>query len=698
MSSPASPPKAPVATRRIHRQTWHGVVLEDAYAWLRDPHYPQVETPEILAYLQAENQYFSACMQPLAPLVETLFAEMKARQVPADEGVPYREGAFFYQWRFHADHQYRTWYRAPLQAPENWQLLLDENRLADRHDFFALGDFAVSPCGGKLAYSADTHGDERYTLCVVDLDSGEELTQAINATDGSMVWGSDSQALLYVPVNEQWQPLQVRLRQLQSSPDADSLIFEESDPAYRVQISLSQSAAWVCIESGKHNSNETYIVPRDHLGDTPLLLRPREENVEYHVDHGNGAFFIRSNLRHQNFDLYRLEDTAPQQTDWELLLAGDDRLYLTGHIVLDGYLIVEERADGVEQIRVRQHCGDTHHIPFTEASYSVGIGAHADFASTHLRLYYNSLTTPHTVFDYDLERRQLIERKVQRVPGGYEAHQYVTARLLAEARDGTRVPISLVYHRDTPIDGSAPLYLYAYGAYGLGTPVNFSSTRLSLLERGFIYAIAHVRGGDELGYPWYAQGKLDQRNNTFNDFVDCAETLIEKGYTRSGRLVISGGSAGGELMAAVVNQAPQLWGAVAAHVPFVDVLNTMLDASLPLTPPEWSEWGNPIEDADAFALIRAYSPYDQLKAGHFPPMLVTAGLNDPRVTYWEPAKYVAKLRTLKKDSHPLLLKTHMGAGHAGQSGRYEALRETAEEYAFLLDALAKQVLYQEAIA
>jgi len=331
--------------------------------------------------------------------------------------------------------------------------------------------------------------------------------------------------------------------------------------------------------------------------------------------------------------------------------------------------------------------GSSHYIKFDETAYEVSIGNNPEFDTQTLRLNYTSMVTPHSVFDYDLTASELTLRRQREIPSGYDPTEFVTERLSARVRDGVDVPISVVYHKSTPTDGSAPLYLYGYGAYGLGMTASFSAARISLLERGFIFAIAHIRGGDELGYDWYTAGKLDRRTNTFNDFVDCALSLIAKNYTQSGRIAIAGGSAGGELMGAVVNQAPALWGAVAAHVPFVDVLNTMLDATLPLTPPEWPEWGNPIEDAYAFQTIRAYSPYDQLKPGYFPPMLVTAGLNDPRVTYWEPAKYVAKLRTCKLDTQPLLLKTNMGAGHGGQSGRFDAIKEIAEEYAFFLNVL-----------
>ena len=369
-------------------------------------------------------------------------------------------------------------------------------------------------------------------------------------------------------------------------------------------------------------------------------------------------------------------------------MAGSDERYITGFQAFADFLAVEERIDGLDRIRLLDRSGGTTHIEFPETAYRVGLGANEEIESRTLRLGYESMVTPDSVFDYDLDAAQLRPRKVGEIPSGYAASAYSTERLMAPARDGVRVPVSVVYRKDTPTDARAPLYLYGYGAYGSGLSPSFSTTRLSLLDRGFIYAIAHIRGGDELGYHWYEAGKLDRRTNTFNDFVDVARHLIGEGFARPGRIAIAGGSAGGELMGAVVNQAPELWGAVAAHVPFVDVLNTMLDTSLPLTPIEWPEWGNPIEDKAAFDYIRSYSPYDQLGSGRYPPMLVTAGLSDPRVTYWEPAKYVAKLRTLKVDDNPLLLKTNMDAGHGGKSGRFDSLYEVAEEYAFMVWSLA----------
>ena len=682
----------PQAEPKPHTYTHHGVTIEDSYAWLRDPNYPTVDSEEILAYLSAENDYFEAFMQPLQPLVNELFEELKNRQPAEDESVPYCKNGFLYQWRYHKDAQYRTWYRAPVDSPDDWHILLDERELANGHDYFSLGALAVSPDASKLAYSVDTDGSERYLLHVLDIGSGASLTPPIADTLGSPTWNSDSTAMLYVVVNQQWQPLEVYRRELGSSDSSatDPLIFSETDTSCRVSLDTSQSEEYVFINSGGHTSNEVFLLPRHDLSRAPELIAAKQDNLEYYVDHGNGEFVIRSNLRQSNFDIYRTDQNRPQKQHWQLMVRGDEQHYLTGHLVIAGHLLIEERVDGLDQIRVVPvvpNQGDSHYIEFPEAAYSVSIGTNAEFESQTLRLSYTSMVTPQTVYEYDLADQHLTTLKIQQIPSGYHSEEFVTTRLVAKARDGTGVPVSLVHHKSTRLDGSAPLYLYGYGAYGFAISPGFSASRISLLERGFIFAIAHIRGGDDLGYDWYTQGKLNQRTNTFNDFVDVAKYLIAENYAEAGNIAIAGGSAGGELMGAVVNQAPQLWGVVAAHVPFVDVLNTILDETLPLTPPEWEEWGNPITDPEAFAYIRSYSPYDQLKPGAYPPMMVTAGLNDPRVTYWEPAKYVAKLRALKTDANPLLLKTNMGAGHGGQSGRFEALKELAEEYAFFLTVL-----------
>ncbi len=694
MPAESKPLVAPVAERRPHSYTHHGVTVEDPYHWLKDASYPQVDDADILAYLEAENAYFESVMQPRRGLVQTLFEEIKARQNPDESGVPWLEGGWYYQWRFEQDGQYRIWQRWPANdgdarsgPPANAHIVLDEPELARGQEYFRLGAFAVSNGGGLLAYSADTNGSERYTLRIKNLESGELLPAQIENTIGSPAWAADDSALLYVAVDENWRPYQVRRHVLGQPVESDTVVYEEDDPAFFVRLSRSGSRRYLLIHTADNVTSEAHFIPAAETAAKPRLLSPRRERHEYSVDHQEGRFVIRSNNRHKNFRLLAALEDSPSEDAWKPLLEGSDELYVRGFDVFADFIAVVERINGVNGIRLIRRDGSHVHVPLPETASSVGLGDNAEYETQTLRLDYSSMITPSTVFDYHLGSGALEVRKAREIPSGYDRQLYVTERLMAAARDGAEIPISIVRRKDTAVDGTAPLYLYGYGAYGHAMAPSFSSSRLSLLDRGFIYAIAHIRGGDDLGYHWYEEGKLDQRTNTFNDFVDVARHLVAEGYGAEGRIAIAGGSAGGELMGAVVNQAPELWGAVAAHVPFVDVLNTMLDESLPLTPTEWPEWGNPIEDPAAFALIRSYSPYDQLKPGRYPPMLVTGGLNDPRVTYWEPAKYVAKLRTLKTGNSPLLLKTNMGAGHGGNSGRYDSLYEVAEEYAFMLWSL-----------
>ena len=681
----------PVAGQRPHGITHHGVTLEDPWHWLRDPGYPTVEDPGVLEYLNAENGYFEAAMAPHRGLVETIFEEIKDRQQPDLSSVPWRRGDWYYQWSFQEGSQYRVWQRWPTDGTnaregpgEDAQTILDEPGLARDLEYFRLGSASVSNGGSLLAYSTDTNGSERFRMMVKDLESGEMRDDAIEGTMGSAVWASDDQSFFYTLVDENWRPWQVRRHVLGDPVDQDEIVYEEVDSGFFVGLSFTTSRDYVIIGTGDHVTSEIRLVPASDPGSTPLLVSARRTGHEYSVDHQGDRFVIRTNDTHKNARLAVTPGDDPTEAAWNPLVDASESHYIRNVKSFRDYIAVEERIDGLDQVRLIDRSGESLYVEFPESAYTVGIDANPEFETSALRLEYSSMVTPSTVFDYHIDIKELEVRKVQQVPSGYEALEYVTERVLVTARDGARVPASVVRHRDTPLDGTAPLYLYGYGAYGLAMPPSFSTTRLSLLDRGFIFAIAHIRGGDDLGYHWYEAGKLDRRTNTFNDFVDVARGLVAQGFGSEGRIAIAGGSAGGQLMGAVVNQAPELWGAVAAHVPFVDALNTMLDDTLPLTPIEWPEWGNPIEDRTAFEYIRSYSPYDQLQQRHYPPMLVTAGLNDPRVTYWEPAKYVAKLRTLKTDSNLLLLKTNMGAGHGGRSGRYDRLYEVAEEYAFML--------------
>ncbi|MCB2059187.1 MAG: S9 family peptidase [Novosphingobium sp.] len=677
--------EAPVAAKKPHSFSHHGIAVTDDYAWLRDPGYPQVTDKEVLAHLEAENAWFEARMAPHQPLVDKLFAEMRGRIKEADKSVPQKDGDYLYWIEFEEGAEYKKWWRRPVAAGDDAgadQLILDEVALAEDKEYFRLGAISVSQNGKLLAYSIDDNGSERFTVRIKNLETGELLPDEIPGILSSLVWVAGDSGLVYSLANENWRTDNARLHWLGKPTSSDIEIYHEDDEGFRVSSSLSANEKWLIIATSDHETSEVRLIPTAEPLAEPILIRPREKGVEYDADERDGTLYIHANDTHENFRLA----TAPLDNpgEWTTLIEGSDEFYLTGVDLFRDFYAIEGRRAGLDQVELRYYDDPDRIEPvvFPEASYTAGLSDNPEWAMEKLRLSYQSMVSPATVYDYHVADRRLEVLKVQEIPSGYNASLYATERLEIAARDGTMIPVSIVMRKDREPGG--PLHLYGYGAYGIAIEPGFSTSRLSLVDRGFAYAIAHIRGGDDLGRAWYKAGKLESRTNTFNDFVDAARALIERGYTQAGRISISGGSAGGELMGAAVNSAPELFGAVAAHVPFVDVLATMLDESLPLTPGEWPEWGNPIEDKAAFELIRSYSPYDNVKAQAYPPLLVTAGLNDPRVTYWEPAKWVAKLRELKTDTNELLLKTNMGAGHGGKSGRFESLRETAEEFAFIL--------------
>jgi len=678
---------APEAERRLHAVTHHGVTLDDPYAWLKDAEYPKVETPGILTHLASENAWFEAWMGPHRPLVDTLFAELRARLKEDDASVPVRDGHWLYWWAFETGGQYRRWFKMPIGGGDA-ALILDEPALALGHEYFRLGGLAVSPDARLLAYAVDDNGSERFRLKVRDLATGADIADVSGETMGSPVWSADSASLAYVEVNAEWRPWRVRLHQLGGAGE-DAVVYEEPDPSFFVGAGRTQDRAWLAITAADHVTSEVWLVPTADLAAPATLVSPRVTGRMYDVDAGGDTLFVRVNDTHINFRMVTAPVSAPG--DWTEAVTGSDAVYIRDLTAFRDHLALTERVDGLDQLRLIARGGDgvgdgtggEHRVAFPEASYTAGLGENPEYEASTLRLSYQSMVTPPTVFDYDVNARVLTTRKVQQIPSGYDASAYVTERLMLPARDGTPIPVSLVRRRDAPL---GKLHLYGYGAYGLAIPPGFSTSRLSLVDRGVAFAIAHIRGGDDLGYGWYLAGKLEHRANTYTDFVDAARGLVAAGYAAEGDISASGGSAGGNLMGVVANSDPALWRAIVAHVPFVDMLNTMLDASLPLTPIEWPEWGDPITDAAAFARIRSFSPYENLRAQAYPPILATAGLNDPRVTYWEPAKWIARLRATATGDAPLLLKTNMGAGHGGKSGRFESLRETAEEYAFVLAA------------
>ena len=683
-------PAPPVAATRPYSFERHGVTIEDPWAWLRDPGYPHVTDKDVLAYLEAENAYYDAVMAPLKPLADTLFSEMRGRIKEDDATVPQKDGDYVYWSDHETGGEYRRWWRKPVNGGPD-ELILDEPALAQGKAYFRLGGLSISPDDRLMAYAVDDNGSERFVVRVKDLGSGELLPDAIPDVLSDLVWTADSKGFLYGVANAQWRTDNARWHKLGEPVEQDVELFHEDDEGYRVGVGETQSRKWLVISTGDHVTSEIRLLPADDPLAEPILVAARRTGREYDVEEHDGTLFIHTNDTHTNWRLVTASIDNPGQ--WVERIAPSDHFYMTGVTTFADYFVVEGREDGLDQIELHSYDGGPgKRIAFPEASYVAGLGDNPEYRMDKLRLGYESMVTPGTVYDYDVASGELETLKVQVIPSGYDASKYATERLKIVARDGTEVPCSIVYPAGFPRDGTGKVYLYAYGAYGYAIPPGFSTARMSFLDRGVAFAIAHIRGGDDLGQQWYHDGKLEKRTNTFNDFVDVAQGLIERGFTHKGGIAIAGRSAGGELMGAVINSDPDLWGVVVADVPFVDVLNTMLDDTLPLTPGEWPEWGNPIEDKAAFELIRSYSPYDNVKAQPYPPLFISGGLNDPRVTYWEPAKWGAKLRATKTDHHVLVIKTNMGAGHGGKSGRWEALREAAEENAFVLWQLGRDQL------
>ncbi|WP_265528578.1 S9 family peptidase [Sphingomicrobium marinum] len=686
-------PNPPVAEQRPYSYERHGITIEDPWAWLKDQSYPKIDDEDVLDYLKAENAYFEAWKKPQEAAIETLFEEMKARIKEDDKSVPVKDGDYVYWSEFAPGTQYRLWYRKPAtgtsadNSPTDGKLVYDENQAAEGLDYFRLGAMSVSPDGKLAAYSTDTNGAERYTLKIMNIESGEDLETITDRSLGQPVWTAGSDGIVYTVVNDNWRTDKALYHKLGTDPADDPVLYEETENvAFTVGVGQTTDEQWILIETGENISDETYIIPADDPTAEPKLVKRRRPDIQYDVDSAHGKLWIVTNDNHVNFRLAEADPADPQA--WHTVIAGSDDFYLQGISAHRDHMLVEGRLGGLDQLYLRDYdSGEMKRVPFDEEAYSAGFSGNPEYAPAAYRISYSSMVTPGTVYDYHPADDRLETLKVQEIPSGYDPSRYTVDRLMIDARDGAKVPVSVLRRKDFALDQSGKLFVYAYGAYGYAIPPSFSTSRFSLVDRGFAYAIAHIRGGDDLGYQWYLDGKMEKRENTFNDFVDVTRGLIEAGYAKPGMVAAEGGSAGGELMGAIVNQAPELYGAVAAHVPFVDVLNTMLDDSLPLTPGEWNEWGNPIESEEAFRTILAYSPYDNVKAQDYPAMLITGGLNDPRVTYWEPAKWTAKLRATKTDDNLLLMKINMGAGHGGKSGRWNSLYEQAEAYQFVIDQL-----------
>lgn len=671
--------KPPVAKVIPKTTQVHGETLVDNYFWLREK-----SNPEVIAYLEAENTYTDSVMKPAEAFQQLLYKEMLGRIKQTDLSVPARDGDYHYYSRTEEGKQYPILCRkrGSLNAPE--EITLDLNELAKGYTYLGLGAYSISNDGSLLAYSTDTTGYRHYTLYIKDLRTGQLLPDRIEKTTLAF-WANDNRTLFYGTEDHAKRPYRILRHTLGQDPAKDELVYEEKDELYRLSASRSRSKGYIFLTSASSTTSEIRYLSADRPNEAPKVMAPRREGHEYYADHHSNLFYIRTNDKGKNFRLVTAPRADPHEKNWKEVLPHRKDVMLEGINCFANHYIVFERENGLTKMRVAEiRSGQTHHIEFPEPVYSAFPSGNPEFNTTTFRFSYQSFVTPSSVYDYDLKthRRELL--KQQEVLGGYDAKQYQSERIYAAAADGTKIPISLVYKKDLKRDGTRPMWLSGYGSYGAPARVSFSSNRLSTLDRGVIYALAHIRGGGEVGQEWHDQGKMMVKKNTFTDFIACAEHLIKEKYTSKDRLVITGGSAGGLLMGAVTNLRPDLFKAVIAYVPFVDVVNTMLDPSLPLTIQEYLEWGNPNEKA-AYEYIKSYSPYDNVTAKAYPTMLVRISLNDSQVPYWEGAKYVAKLRATRTNNNLLLLKTNLGTGHGGASGRYDALRDTAFDYAFILN-------------
>ncbi len=683
----------PTAEKRPETTKWHGCIKTDDYAWLRDRDWQKVmRDPNLLDlgirnYLEAENTYTDAVLAPLTNNIETLYAEMKGRMKEDDASVPMPDGNWLYYNRFREGGQHRIYCRCARKGgPE--KVLFDGDQAGEGVAYFKLGAFEHSPNHSLAAYAVDFNGSEIFSIGFRDLSNGEDLPDIVENTNGNLAWYQDSNAILYTVLDDNHRPHGVRCHYLGANPKDDLWVYKEQDPGFFVGVSTLESRRYIVISAHDHQTSEAHLVSARGPHEPPQLVAPRQAGTEYYLSDQNDRFLIRTNADNaEDFKIMSAPLDAPGRENWTEVLACDPGRLILSLTTFKNYWVRMEYVDALPRIVISDPHGVEHAITFNEEAYALTLHKSFEFDTSTVRFSYSSMTTPEQVFDYDMSSRKRKIRKEQEIPCGHDPTHYLARRLSLPAPDGELVPVTLLYRRDMSLDGKAPVFLSGYGAYGISIPASFNVSRLSLVDRGFIYAIAHVRGGREKGYNWYKLGRMDNKKNTFIDFIAAADGLIAEGMATAGRIAAHGGSAGGMLMGAVANLRPELFGAILAEVPFVDVLNTMLDDTLPLTPPEWQEWGNPIEFPEAYNYIRSYSPYDNVSSKNYPNFFVTAGITDPRVTYWEPAKWVAKLRELKTDSNIICLKTNMDAGHGGASGRFERLKETAELYAFLLSVI-----------
>lgn len=711
-SFPSHRPEAPAAEARPHGFTVHGRALSDDYAWLKAENWrdvlkdPAALPADIRAYLEAENAYAEVVLGEVADLRRTLVSEMRGRIKEDESGVPEPDGPFAYYTRHREGGQHPLVCRRPRSllvltggaaetvAEDGREtgetILLDGDREGEGRPFFELAAAVHSDDHGRIAWSADTKGSELYTIRVRDLATGEDLDDRVEATSGEAVWAADGASFYYVGVDANHRPARVLHHRLGTPQEDDALIYEEADSGFFVHIGTTQSKTYLTITASDHETSEVRLIDRAEPGAAPILVEPRTPLLIYSVEHWGRHLFILTNADGaEDFKISTTELATPGRAHWRDLIPHRAGVMIRHQHVIGGHLVRLEIENARPRIIVRDMQGEEHAVAFAEEAYSLGLQPGHEFETAVIRFTYSSMTTPAETYDYDCVTRARQLRKRQAVPSGHDPAAYVTRRVFATAPDGESVPISLLHRRDLALDGTAPLLLYGYGSYGTLMPAAFRTNLLSLVDRGFVYAIAHIRGGTEKGWRWYLDGKRERKRNTFTDFVACARALAAEGYTAEGRIVAHGGSAGGMLMGAVANLAPELFAGIIADVPFVDVLNTMLDGDLPLTPPEWPEWGNPGESEAAFETILSYSPYDNVSAKAYPAILALAGLTDPRVTYWEPAKWVARLRATMTGGGPVLLRTNMEAGHGGAAGRFDRLEEVGLIYAFALLAVGR---------
>ena len=684
----AAPPVAPKAPAKFED---HGIERIDEYAWLRADNWrevfkdPGLLDPSIRSHLEAENAYQAAFMADTAALRETLFAEMKGRIKEDDSSVPMADGDYAYGTAFRAGGEQPRYFRVPRDGgPE--EVLLDGDREAEGKAYFRIGGVDHSPDHSRLLWGADDKGSEFYTLRLRDLATGADAALEIADTGGGGVWDATGTGFFYTRLDANHRPSRVFHHRIGTDPADDRLVYEEPDPGFFLGVGGSRNRDFIYLSIHDHETSEYRLLPAADPTAAPRLVAPRETALQYDLEEGGDVFFVLTNADGaRDFKIMTAPVSNPERANWTELVAHEPGRLILSVMGFRDFLVWLERREGLPRIVVRDRAtGAEHAIAFDEEAYSLGLGGSLEYETDILRFSYSSMTTPAQVYDYDMRTRERRLLKTQEVPSGHDPDAYVTRRVMAPAADGETVPVSILHRRDIALDGSAPCLLYGYGSYGITIPAGFNTSCLSLVDRGFVYAIAHVRGGKDKGYEWYEAGKRDRKTNTFADFIAAARHLVAEGFTSHDRIVAQGGSAGGMLMGAVANMAPEDFGAIIAEVPFVDVLSTMLDDTLPLTPPEWPEWGNPIASAAEYRTIAAYSPYDNIAALPYPPILAVTGLTDPRVTYWEPAKWVARLRERSTSGNPVLFRINMDAGHAGASGRFARLEEVAYNYAFAI--------------